>query len=180
MIKLPDGLFVDALGYSKAERLGEGISTSDKIKLIAELEEAGLASAPLAARLDYLNTPKEYTQTPDTMYGTPSQMAALAGLVQDRMMALPLDSPKRAAAKELSELAFQRSQLITNEGRNANRDAPSTQGLKAKAMALELLTEAEFNAHFTEYPDGFQPVISETPASHVIGARVIVESEDLT
>jgi hypothetical protein len=186
MINLPNGLYVDPLGYSKAERLGTGISAGDKAKLLAELASAGLASATLATKLDYLNTPKEYTQVPPTMYGTPERMAAMAGLVQDRMMGMANDNPAKAQAALLSDMAFKRSQLITNEGRNAHRDALSTQGLKTQAMALGLITEAEFNAHFTEMPDGFQAKISVTPASYVLAIpgealpRVIVQAGDLS
>jgi hypothetical protein len=186
MINLTQGLYVDALGYSKAERLGAGISAGDKAKLLAELASAGLSSATLAAKLDYLNTPKEYTQTPPTMYGTPERMAAMAGLVQDRMMGMPANHANKAPAIALSDMAFKRSQLITNEGRNAHRDALSTQGLKTQAIALGLITEEEFNAHFTELPDGFQSPISVTPASYVLAVpgepmpRVIVQSGDLS
>ncbi len=179
MIVLPGDLAVDPLGYSKAERLGSGISADNKAKLLAELSAAGLSGAPLSEQLDYLNTPKEYEQVPDTLYGSPSKMAALAGFVQDRMMAMPASHPAKAQAASLSDMAYKRSQLIAQEGRNAHRDAPSTKGLANAAIALGLLTQAEFDAHFTELPEGFQPILWKSPASHVIGSSVIVESEDL-
>jgi hypothetical protein len=119
------------------------------------------------------------------MYGSPERMAAMAGLVTDRMMGMASNNPNRPAAAALCDVAFKRSQLITTEGRNANRDALSTQGLKTNAIALGLITEAEFNAHFTELPDGFQSPISVTPASYVLAVpgepmpRVIVQAGDL-
>jgi hypothetical protein len=185
MINLPNDLYVDALGYSRAEQLGTNISSVDRAKLLAELARAGLASATLAKKLDYLNTPGEYAQTPDTMYGSPAEMAALAGLVQDRLMAMATNNPNRAAAAALADMAYKRSQLIAQEQRNAHRDAASTQGMKQHAIALGLITEAEFNARFTELPDGFQISFWATPASYVLTGsgealpRVIVQAGDL-
>ena len=186
MITLSDGLYVDALGFSKAERLSEKPDQGKKDILLALLAEQSLSDAAVDKKLDYLNNPQPYeTVISSTMYGSPENMAALAGLVQDRAMTLAANDPKKANAMMLSDLAYKRSQLLSSEKRNANRDATATQALKSSGIALGLITEEEFVSHFTIFPDNYKTAVWETPASHALAVkgeetpRIIVQIEDL-
>ena len=187
MITLPNELFVDPLGFSKAERLGETLNQDKKKLLLALLAEQGLSDATVGEKLDYLNNPQPYeTIINSAMYGSPESMAALAGLVQDRAMTLAANDPKKANAMMLSDLAYKRSQLLSSEKKNANRDATATQVLKSYGIALGLITEDEFVSHFTIFPDGYKTTVWETPASHALVVegeetpRIIVQIEDLS
>lgn len=182
MIKLPDGLFVDALGYSKAERLGDGISAGNKAKLLAELEDAGLASADLADQLDYLNTPKEYDLGSAPLISVEQvDYAALQRWVQNIMFGIMLHHPDKEPIWQGRVASLLNSQVQTDP---VLLSSPKLTGLVAK-LAEDGIT-ASLEALFSVPDPSWQSVVRATPASYVLAVageempRVIVQAGDLS
>lgn len=181
MIKLPDGLYVDALGYSKAERLGTGISAGDKAKLLAELEDAGLESATLAAQLDYLNTPKEYDRGSAPLVSVGQvDYAALQRWVQNIMFGIMLNHPDKEPIWQGRVASLLNSQVQSDPVLSSSPKLAGLVGL----LAEDGIT-ASLDVLFSVPDPSWQASIWATPASHALAVpgeempRVIVESEDL-
>lgn len=168
---------LDPLGFSRAERLSSPITAADRKKLGEVLSAANLGGASMDAKLDYLNTPREFSSDPPaTLFATAATMAELSGTLCDRALALPASDPRRGPALEFTNLAMRRAGV---RQANVDREADATQTLKKAAVDLGLLSEEEFQATFTLPPADWVSVVWQTPAVHALGAGALVERADL-
>nr|WP_309697870.1 hypothetical protein [Armatimonas sp.] len=175
MIKLPTGLFVDALGYSKAERLGTVIIAGDKALLLAELSSAGLSSATIAEKLDYLNTPKVYDNGPAPLIQVATVgYDALQRWVGSTLSRILATAPQLASKWALLSAAFLQAQPQADL---VNSNSERLAGIAALLQADGIAPDVE---ELFSVPDPAW-VASEwlTPANHTLSQRVIVQAADL-
>ena len=176
MIDLTDKpLISDPLGWGMAEREGGKISAQDKALLLAELEAAGLADATPAEQQDYLNNPKFYDNGPAPMVQVEAvDYAALQRWVGGTLSRVLGVAPQFASKWGILTAAFLSAQPQADP---VNSNSERLAGIAAllKADGIDPQVGSLFST-----PDP-NHIASEwhTPANHILGRRVIVQTDDL-
>ena len=176
MIDLTNSLLIiDPLGWGKAERESSAISNADKALILAELDSAGLADATIAEKQDYLNNPKFYDNGPAPMVQVEAvDYAALQRWVGGTLSRVLVAAPQFASKWGILTAAFLSAQPQADP---VNSNSERLAGIAAllKADGIDPQVGSLFST-----PDP-NHIASEwhTPANHILGRRVIVQTDDL-